>query len=134
MKHIKIILGILIVIIIAVILIIINFKQTSSTFSVENNDNGIIIVTAQKSGKNASGIGYITMKETQKLEVKANLKDKSSIKIEVFPKSEDTNQKILIEETFTSIETREFDLPSGDYTIRITTKKSATGSMEIKVK
>lgn len=37
-----------------------------------------------------------------------------------------------MEETFTAINAREFELPSGNYTIRITAEKNATGNMDIK--
>ena len=60
--------------------------------------------------------------------------DKSSIKIEVLPRNIDATTKVLMEETFTAIDAREFELPAGEYTIRITAKKGATGSMDIKAK
>ena len=124
----------LVVVIVAIIIAIIYFNQTSSTFSVENGENGNIVVTAQKAGKDASGMGYITLQEEQKLEVRTNLTDKSSIKIEVLPRNIDATTKVLMEETFTAIDAREFELPAGEYTIRITAKKGATGSMDIKAK
>lgn len=134
MKNKMVILCVAIVIIIAIIGILMYFNQTSSVFSVENDEKGNIVVTAQKSGKDASGIGYITLEDEQKLEVRSNLTDKSSIKIEVLPKNVDATTRVLMEETFTSIDAREFELPSGDYTIRITAKKGATGTMDIKAK
>lgn len=134
MKNKKVIICSVAVIVITIIIAIIYFNQTSSIFSVENDDNGNIVVTAQKSGKNASGIGYVTLQDGQKLEVRSNLTDGSSIKIEVLPKNIDATTKVLFEETFTSIDTREFEIPSGEYTIRITAKKGATGSMDIKAK
>ena len=123
MKNKKIILCVAVVIIIAVIGALLYLNQSSSVFSVENDKNGNITVTAQKSGAYASGIGYITLEDEQKLEVRTNLTDNSSIKIEVLPKNIDATTKVLMEETFTSIDAREFELPSGDYTIRVTAKK-----------
>ena len=134
MKNKKIILCVAVVIIIAVIGALLYLNQSSSVFSVENDKNGNITVTAQKSGAYASGIGYITLEDEQKLEVRTNLTDNSSIKIEVLPKNIDATTKVLMEETFTSIDAREFELPSGDYTIRVTAKKGATGTMDIKAK
>ena len=134
MKNKKIILCIAVVVIIAVIGALIYLNQTSSVFSVENDKKGNITVTAQKSGAYASGVGYITLEDEQKLEVRTNLTDNSSIKIEVLPRNVDATSKVLMEETFTSIDAHEFELPSGDYTIRITAKKGATGTMDIKAK
>lgn len=134
MKNKKVILCTIAVIIVVALIAVIYFNQTSSIFSVENGENGNIVVTAQKSGKDASGMGYITLHDGQKLEVRSNLTDNSSIKIEVLPKNVDATTKVLMEETFTAIDAREFELPSGDYTIRITAEKGATGSMDIKAK
>ena len=134
MKCKKAILCTILVILLAVIIAIIYINQTSSIFSVENDENGNIVVTAQKAGRKASGIGYIKLQEEQKLEVRTNLTDNSLIRIEVLPKNIDAITKVLMEETFTFIDVREFELPSGDYTIRITAGKGATGSMDIKAK
>lgn len=134
MKNKKVILCTIAVIVVVALIAVIYFNQTSSIFSVENGENGNIVVTAQKSGKDASGMGYITLHDGQKLEVRSNLTDNSSIKIEVLPKNIDATTKVLMEETFTAIDAREFELPSGDYTIRITAEKGATGSMDIKAK
>ena len=134
MKNKKVILCTIVVIVVAALIAVIYFNPTSSIFSVENGENGNIVVTAQKSGKDASGMGYITLHDGQKLEVRSNLTDNSSIKIEVLPKNIDATTKVLMEETFTAVDAREFELPSGDYTIRITAEKGATGSMDIKAK
>lgn len=134
MKNKKVLIAVLLVIIVVAIIALICFNRTSSIFGVENDENGNIAVTAQNSDKNASGMGYITLQEGQKLEVRANLTDSSLIKIEVLPKNIDATTKVLMEETFTSIDAREFELPSGEYSIRITAEKSSTGSMDIKAK
>ena len=124
----------LIVILLFVLCIIIWTNYTSSIFNVENNEDGTIAVTAQKAGKNASGIGYITLEEGQKLEVRSNLTDNSTVKIEVLPENIDSTTKALMEETFTAVDARDFELPSGKYTIRITVVKNSTGSINIKSK
>lgn len=110
------------------------FSRTSSVFSVENNEDGTISVMAQNAGKNSGGLGYITLEEGQKLSVRTNLTDNSSIKIEVLPAEIDATTKVLFEETFTAIDARQFEMPAGDYTIRITAEKGATGSMDISAK
>ena len=124
----------LMVVILIVIGIIIWINHTSSIFSVENNEDGSIAVMVQKAGKNASGIGYIMLEEGQKLEVRSNLTDTSSIKLEVLPENIDATTKVLMEETFTAIDARDFEVPSGKYTIRITVEKNATGSIDIQAK
>ena len=134
MKKKLVIACIIVAIILAAIFAIVHFNQTSSIFSVENGEDGNIAVTAQKAGKNASGMGYITLKDGQKLEVRTNLTDKSSIKIEVLPEKVDATTKVLMEEKFTSIDAREFEFPAGKYTIRITAFEGATGTMDIKAK
>ena len=132
-KNILIIILLVVAILIAICFFI-RTNHTSCIFNVINNEDGSIAINAQKAGKNASGIGYITIEEGQKLEVRSNLNDNSSIKIEVLPKNIDATTKVLMEEIFTAIDAREFELPSGDYTIRITVEKNATGSMDIKAK
>ncbi len=134
MNNKKILIVVLLIIIAAAIIALICFNRTSSIFDVVNDENGNIAVTAQNSDKNASGMAYITLEEGQKLEVRANLTDNSLIKLEVLPKNIDATTKVLMEETFTSIDACEFELPSGEYSIRITAEKSSTGSMDIKAK
>ncbi|MBR3511634.1 MAG: hypothetical protein IKN74_01575 [Clostridia bacterium] len=120
------------VIIAAIICGLMFYFRSSSIFGVENDANGNITVVAQKAGKDASGMGYVTIQEGQKLEVRSNLTDGSSIKIEVLPKNIDATTKVLFEETFTAVDAREFELPAGEYSIRITAEKNATGTMDIK--
>ena len=106
--------------------------RPSSYFIVDNGDDGVITVTAQNAAKSSGGIGYITIAEGQEMEVRTNLTDNSSITIEVLPANMDATTKVLMEETFTAINADFYELPAGDYTIRITAKKGATGDMTIK--
>lgn len=106
--------------------------RPSSYFIVDNGDDGVITVTAQNAAKGSSGIGYITIAEGQEMEVRTNLTDNSSITIEVLPANVDATTKVLMEETFTAINADFYELPAGDYTIRITAKKGANGDMTIK--
>ena len=106
--------------------------RPSSYFIVDNGDDGVITVTAQNAAKGSSGIGYITIAEGQEMEVRTNLTDNSSITIEVLPDNMDATTKVLMEETFTAVNADFYELPAGDYTIRITAKKGATGDMTIK--
>ena len=106
--------------------------RPSSYFIVDNGDDGVITVTAQNAAKGSSGIGYITIAEGQEMEVRTNLTDNSSITIEVLPDNMDATTKVLMEETFTAVNADFYELPAGDYTIRITAKKGANGDMTIK--
>ncbi len=106
--------------------------RPSSYFIVDNGDDGVITVTAQNAAKSSGGIGYITIAEGQEMEVRTNLTDNSSITIEVLPDNMDATTKVLMEETFTAVNADFYELPAGDYTIRITAKKGATGDMTIK--
>lgn len=106
--------------------------RPSSYFIVDNGDDGVITVTAQNAAKSSGGIGYITIAEGQEMEVRTNLTDNSSITIEVLPANMDATTKVLMEETFTAVNADFYELPAGDYTIRITAKKGATGDMTIK--
>ena len=130
----KVLLIIAIVIITIAIVSIIILKNTSAIFIVESKDDGSVFVTAKKADENSSGIGCITLKDGQKLEVKSNLKDNNSIKIEVLPDSIESTSTILKEETIKGLDVREIELKSGDYIIRISAGKNATGTVDIKAK
>ena len=106
-------------------------NQTSSFFAVENNDDGSISVAAQKAAEEAGGMGYITISEGQELYVRSNLTDNSTVRIEVLPRQTDATTKVLLEESFTGIDVRYFELPEGEYIVRITAKKGAEGTMDI---
>ncbi len=134
MKNKKILVGIIVLIIaVCVVIGIMFFCIKNSTFVVKNNDDGSVTVTAENASENSGGIGYITLKEEQKLEVKTDLKN-SSIKIEILSSNEDSIKDVIKEESFTKTDIRTFELPAGDYNIRITAEKDATGSMTINAK
>ncbi len=103
----------------------------SSLFTVENNEDGSISVTAQKAADESGGMGYISIAEGQELKVRSNLTDDSSVTIEVLPKEVDATTKVLMEESFTGIDSRYFELPEGEYSIRVTAEKGAEGTMDI---
>ena len=106
-------------------------NQTSSFFAVENNDDGSVSVTAQKAAASASGMGYLSISEGQELFVRSNLTDHSTVRIELLPRKTDATTKVLMEESFTGIDARHFELPEGDYVIRITAEQGAEGTMDI---
>jgi len=103
-------------------------NRGSSMFSVENKEDGTVSVTAQAAGEGSGGIGYVTLKDGQTLNVRANLTDNSAIRVEVLPASA---TDVLRDETFTAVDFSAFALPAGDYVVRVTAQKGATGSMTI---
>lgn len=122
----------LIVVVLAVIAIAVAISNhRSSIFTVENNDDGTIEVTAQNAAQDASGVGYITLEEGQMLMVRTTLTDHSTVGIEVLPAETDATTKTLLNEEFTAVDARHFEMPAGRYTIRITARKGATGSISI---
>ncbi len=130
MKNKKILIGIIAAaaVIIAAVLLL---NRRSSIFEIENKEDGSIHVLAQRADSKAGGIGYITIAEGQELYVRSNLTDNSSIKIEVFPGEAGAEADPLIEEVFTAVDARYFELPAGDYTVRISVQNRAEGSMTI---
>ncbi len=132
MKNKKTIIILAVIVVVAVALIaFFAINRKSSYFTVENNEDGTISVSAQKAAENSGGVGYITIAKDQKLGVRSNLTDKSTIKIEVFPGETDATTKALMEESFTAIDSRLFEMPEGDYSIRITAEKGAEGTMDL---
>ena len=106
-------------------------NQISSFYVMENNEDGSISVIAQKASKEASGMGYIAISEGQKLHVRSNLTDNSTVRIEILPRETNATTKVLMEERFTGVDAQSFELPEGEYAIRITTEKGAVGTMNI---
>lgn len=134
MKNKKVLLGVLIAVIVVITIIVIIATQSSSvinkSFRVEKNKDGTVSITAQGAGENSFGIEYITLAAGQNLEVTTDLAEGSSIKIEVVSKSNE--EDVYLEEAFSSVDMREFELPAGDYMIRATVEKESTGSIDIK--
>lgn len=133
MKSKLILVGIIIAIILVVIVIAF-FNHSSSTFTLENKEDGSIIITAKNASNNSGGVGEVTIQEEQKLEVKANLKKNVPIKVKVILSGTEDNAETVLDESFKQTEEREFNLPSGSYNIFVTAEKGATGSMIINVK
>ncbi len=134
MKSKKLIIGIMVMVIaaFAVIVALPGCESTSSLLIVENNEDGSVAVTAQDAEPESEGVGYITLAKGQKLNVRSNLTDSSTVKVEVYPRETDDTTDVLLEETFTAVDARSFEMPKGDYAIRITVEKSANGTMDIK--
>ena len=133
MKNKKILIGLLVVLIIAIIvaIVIVFFNNIKSTFSIKNNDDGSSIsVTAENASENSGGIGYITIKEGQKLEANTELEE-GSIKIEVLDPNTNSVESPIMEEEFKQNDNSTFELPTGNYSINIKVNEKATGNMTI---
>lgn len=133
MKNKLILSGIIIAFIVVAIVIII-FNYSGSSFILENKEDGSIIITAKNASENSGGLGEVNLQEGQKLEVKANLEKNSSIKIKVMTANADSRAETVLDESFKQTEEREFELPSGDYNVFVTSEKGVTGNMTINVK
>ena len=107
-------------------------NRAPSSLTIVNNEDGTVEVTAENAARGSGAIGYITLEDGQELKVRSYLTDGSSIKIEVLPANVDAATDVLFEETFTAVDVGSFELPAGDYTLRITAEKGATGSMTVK--
>ena len=137
MKNKKVAIGIVVatvaIIIVAVIISIVLISNTKSTIAVKTNEDGSISVTAEKASENSGGVGYITLTEGQKLEVTTNLTD-GSINIEAVPSNEDATEENTVKGNFAKTDTQEYEIPAGEYTVRVTAEKDTTGSMTINAK
>ena len=116
------------------IIMIVIFNHSSSSFVLENKEDGSMIINAKNASKDSGGIGEVTLQEGQKLEVKANLENESSINVKVIPSGTETDPEAVLNESFKQTEEREFEIPSGKYNVAVTTEKDATGSMTINIK
>ena len=133
MKNKVTLIGGIIAIILIIVIVIVIFNRDTSTFVLENKEDGSINITAKNAGENSGGVGEITIEEGQKLEVKANLEKEAAINVQV--KLSNTNdEEYVLDESFKQTEENEFELLSGSYNVFVTAKKGATGNMTINVK
>lgn len=106
-------------------------NQPASKFAVENNEDNTVTVTAENAAKDASGMGYITLQEGQKIKIRSNMTEGSSMLVEILPAEINAATKTLAEETITAVDILTYELPAGDYTVRITAQKGAKGTLDI---
>lgn len=106
-------------------------NQPASKFAVENNEDNTVTVTAENAAKDASGMGYITLQEGQKIKIRSNMTEGSSMLVEILPAEINAATKTLAEETITAVDILTYELPAGDYTVRITAHKGAKGTLDI---
>ena len=131
MKNKFILIGSIVLVISIICVIMVVLSLNKSTFYLDNKEDNHVIVTVENASKGAGGIGYITIKENQKLEIKTDLNNKGSIKVEVLSSDNKDNKKAIINKKFKGTDINQYDLPSGNYIINITSEKGANGTMDI---
>ena len=134
MKNKVTLIGGIIAIILIIVIVIVIFNRDTSTFVLENKEDGSINITAKNAGENSGGVGEITIEEGQKLEVKANLEKEAAINVQVKLSNTNDNEEYVLNESFKQTEENEFELLSGSYNVFVTAEKGATGNMTINVK
>ena len=111
-----------------------------SEFVLDNTDEGTVEIIALNSEAGSGGLGYVTVEEGEKLHVKAELTNKSSIIMEVLSAEELSDAdyvngaeeaEVLLEESFSGKNEYEFEIPEGDYVLRISTTAKSTGTVSI---
>ncbi|MBQ7241621.1 MAG: hypothetical protein IJS35_02410 [Firmicutes bacterium] len=111
-----------------------------SEFVVDNADDGTVGIIALKAGAGSGGLGYVTVEDGEKLHVDAALTKKSGIKMSVvsaeYLSDADyvngvKDAEIIMEDTFSGEIENEYDIPAGDYVLRIETISKTSGAMTI---
>ena len=97
-------------------------------FDITNNTDDCITIAVQKAERRAFITGYIILKQGQELEVTTSLTDNSFMQLEIIYAN---GSDVRADEVFTAADTRKVQLPSGEYTFRITAKKGTDGSITI---
>ena len=100
MKNKFILIGSIVLVISIICVIMVVLSLNKSTFYLDNKEDNHVIVTVENASKGAGGIGYITIKENQKLEIKTDLNNKGSIKVEVLSSDNKDNKKAIINKKF----------------------------------
>ena len=111
-----------------------------SEFIVDNADDGTVGIMALKAEAGSGGLGYVTVEDGEKLHVDAALTKKSGIKISVvsaeYLSDADyvngaKDAEVIMEDTFSGELENEYEIPAGDYVLRIETTAKSTGAMTI---
>lgn len=101
----------------------------SGSFGVESID-GVTRVSAQNAGEGSSATGYVLVETGQMLEIQADLRENSVMRVELVPLEGDA-QAVCAEEIRAS-GTQSFTVPAGEYTLLVSAQKGTTGSMTIR--
>ena len=92
-----------------------------------------VAVEARRAAADASETGSITVAEGQTVEIKADLRPEDTVRVEVFPaEMKDMTQPVFWGD-FSYAGGSSFTLPAGEYAVRITARKGATGSLTLEV-
>lgn len=100
--------------------------RKSAVMKVDNGDDGIITVTAKNSEKDSSGVGYITIDAGECLVISPVL-EKGAFRVAV----RDKKEKTVLDKTVDGKVMSAWSLDPGDYSLLITCKKTAVGTMKI---
>ena len=111
-----------------------------SEFVVDNTDDGSVLILAVKAEAGSGGLGYVTVGDGEKLRVESALTNKSGIKMEAVS-AEDLSDadyvngvkdaEVILEEVFSGENEYEFDVPAGDYVLRLETTAKTNGALTI---
>ena len=111
-----------------------------SEFVLDNTDEGTVEILALKAAEGSGGLGYVSVDDGEKLHVKATLTDKSDIKMEVVS-AEDLSDadyvngvkdaEVILVESFSGENEYEYEIPAGDYVLRMETAAKSTGTLSI---
>ena len=119
----------LLVVIAAVFAVAYHFRPV---FNVDFSDESIV-VEASRAKADASETGNINVAEGETVEIKADLRADDIIRVELFPASDKIVAQPVFWGDFSSASGSSFTLPAGEYFVRITAQKGATGSLRVNV-
>lgn len=117
------------IVIAAVIAIAYHFRPV---FEVSFFDDSII-VEASRAAADACETGNIKVAEGQVVEIKADLRAEDTVRVELFPADDKDMTQYVFWGDFSSANRSSFTLSAGEYIVRITAQKGATGSLTLDV-
>ena len=115
--------------VLAVVLTLLNHSRPA--FAVQQLAPDRIVVETKNASANASGMVRITLAENQELQIKANLTGESAVRVDVFPADADGEAKPVTWGKFVRTDRLTASLAAGDYAVRATAEKGATGEVTI---
>ena len=117
----------------------------SGVFSVTQEEDGTVSVTAQKASVRSMGISYLTVENGQQVVIRPSLTDKSVVNVKIIPYTEpedidsiqaavdilNVKDGAIIDEDISGTAPYTFDTEPGEYIVRVTVVKKADGSMTV---
>ena len=92
-----------------------------------------IIVEARRAAADACETGNITVAEGQMVEIKADLRAEDTVRVELFPADDKEMTEPVFWGDFSAGSGSSFTLSAGEYAVRITAQKGATGSLTLNI-